>query len=713
MDVPNSSEDLSRRRFYVGEWLVEPQLNRISRNAKTVHLEPKTTAVLVFLAQRQGSVVSRDEMFDSVWGSTFVTDNTLTRTVSRLRRALQDDWQSPRYLETISKSGYRLIASVRKADADCPEAEGIGGSPLGDRPEPNRKRRPALVLALATAALLVAASAFVATFRAPDSAPVGLDPSPLLTLVGRQSSSTLSPDGTRVAFAWAGESQDNWDIYVKMLGSENPLRLTTGEWAERDPAWSADGRSIAFIRVEGEQAGIFRISSMGGPAARIGECSPQARHPAWSPSENALAYSDVSSKDSPRRLWLLDLAGRASRPITSAEGSAGGDTHPKFSADGKSLVFIRAASLRRDDVMLLSLEDGKETLLADEGEVRGLDWAPDGKSVIYSSNRSGQFALWRLPIGGGEPVRLPINDQWVTEPSVARQGNRLIYRKFSDVVDLWSVALDEDYQAVGDPTRIAPSTRSEFLPAITGDGSRIAFISNRSGEFEVWSCDLTSGQLTRHTDLKGPIPAGPVWSRDGRSLVFDSPAAGNLDLYVVDYDSRRPRALTSEPSDEMNAGFSRDGATLYFASNRTGRFEIWKMKWPDGPARQVTTNGGFFGQEDYSGESLYYSKTDAVLWRRPVAGGTEQKIGRLHPYDWASWVPVEGGAVFVTRGPTAIRHIRLSDQAMTIIRQLSRQMPYLGSSITLTADSRQLVFAEIADSDDEVMLVELGDFTPR
>ncbi len=701
--VPNGFASAS---FYVDQWLVEPRLNRISRNGTTDHIEPKTMAVLVFLAEHQGRVVDREELFDSVWGSTFVTDNTLTRTVSRLRRALQDDWQNPRYLETISKSGYRLIASVRPAGDDRAGAESTRRTSLVEGQAFVRRRWTRVSIALAVlASSITVASVYIATLSS-DSASTALDPQPVLTLVGRQTSSTLSPDGTRVAFSWAGEDQKNWDIYIKMLGSENPLRLTTTEWRETDPAWSRDGRSIAFIRVEGEEAAIFRVASIGGVATRIGDCSPKARHLAWSPSGDSLVFSDVSSKDGSRQLFALDPVRQTTRPLTGVKGTTAGDSRPVFSPDGRNLIFIRATSLRRDKVMLLSLEDSQETLLTDAGEVRGHDWTPDGRSVIYSSNRAGQFALWRLPISGGEPARLPINDQWVTEPSVARDKNRLIYRKFSDVIDLWSFDLDEDFKVTGDRQRLAPSTRTEFLPTISGDGSRIGFISNRTGEFEVWSSDLTSGELIKHSNLKGPVPGGPAWSPDGRSLVFDSPAAGNLDLYLVEHDSRRPRPLTSGPSDETNASFSRDGSTLYFSSNRSGRFEIWKMEWPDGPVRQVTKNGGFFAQENIEGEYLYYSKTDAGLWRKPLEGGPEERLGALHSYDWASWVPVPGGAVFVTRGPTTIRHLRIEDEARTIIHQPEKQIPYLGRTIALTADSKRLVYAEIAQSDDEVMMVE-------
>jgi DNA-binding winged helix-turn-helix (wHTH) protein len=102
-----------RRDIQLGEWLVQPHLNRISRAGKTVQLEPKLMDVLSFLAERAGQVVSKEEISDAVWTDQFVTESVITRAIAGLRRALEDDAQNPTYIETISKRGYRLIILLR------------------------------------------------------------------------------------------------------------------------------------------------------------------------------------------------------------------------------------------------------------------------------------------------------------------------------------------------------------------------------------------------------------------------------------------------------------------------------------------------------------------------------------------------------------------------------------------------------------------------
>ncbi len=110
--------------FQLDDWLVQPSLNRLSRGGDSVQVEPKLMDVLAFLAANAGEVVSKDDITDAVWTDQFITDSVVTRAIAALRRALQDSAQSPRYIETISKRGYRLIAPtvVPRAPAPPPSA---------------------------------------------------------------------------------------------------------------------------------------------------------------------------------------------------------------------------------------------------------------------------------------------------------------------------------------------------------------------------------------------------------------------------------------------------------------------------------------------------------------------------------------------------------------------------------------------------------------
>jgi len=102
----------SQSDFHVGDWLVQPSLNVIGQAGTVRHLEPQVMDLLAFLATSGGRVVSKDEIIDTVWQGRFIAEATLTRSMADLRRALGDDQRSPRYIETIPKRGYRLVAHV-------------------------------------------------------------------------------------------------------------------------------------------------------------------------------------------------------------------------------------------------------------------------------------------------------------------------------------------------------------------------------------------------------------------------------------------------------------------------------------------------------------------------------------------------------------------------------------------------------------------------
>lgn len=112
------------KSFYLAGWYVDTGTNRLVQNEKEVKLESKVMAVLHFLAQHKGELVSREVLEQAVWKDTVVGYDALTNCIAKLRKVLDDNPRQPEYIETISKKGYRLIAEVSQADTppDCSNA---------------------------------------------------------------------------------------------------------------------------------------------------------------------------------------------------------------------------------------------------------------------------------------------------------------------------------------------------------------------------------------------------------------------------------------------------------------------------------------------------------------------------------------------------------------------------------------------------------------
>jgi DNA-binding winged helix-turn-helix (wHTH) protein len=216
--------------FRVCEFLIEPQLNTITGAEKTARVERKVTQVLVCLAEHAGEVLPKEKLMQSVWTDTFVTDDVLTRSISELRKVFEDDAKEPRFIQTIPRSGYRLIAPISYAE----ENEKRIDSPS---PEPV-KSWTRLVW---TAGVLVGVSLFAVAAWYLYSHGNSKQPQPVLTAIplttdpGFEGMPSLPPDGGQVAFVSGGPESDNFDIYVKQIGGGPPRRLTSDPAVDEFP----------------------------------------------------------------------------------------------------------------------------------------------------------------------------------------------------------------------------------------------------------------------------------------------------------------------------------------------------------------------------------------------------------------------------------------------------------------------------------------------
>jgi DNA-binding winged helix-turn-helix (wHTH) protein len=182
-------------------------------------------------------------------------------------------------------------------------------------------------------------------------------------------------------------------------------------------------------------------------------------------------------------------------------------------------------------------------------------------------------------------------------------------------------------------------------PQISPDGKRIAFMSNRSGPWQIWVSDLDGSNPAQ---LSFTQSAGtPRWSPDGRTIAFDAPSKDGTSIYLVAADGSQPARLIVQG---LVPSFSRDGKWIYYASDTTGSFQVWKLPLVGGAPVQMTFNEGFAALESADGY-LYYSKSpepNPAICRVPVAGGEEScSLAHLRPRTWSSWAVTRDGILFV------------------------------------------------------------------
>ncbi|MBO6577239.1 MAG: PD40 domain-containing protein [Rhodothermales bacterium] len=686
-------------RFRLGAWLVEPSLNRISRPGTVRQLDPRLTQVLLCLSETPGQVVRREELLDQVWRDVVVSENTISSAIARLRKLLGDDWQNPSYIETISKSGYRLIAPVR-------HDEGPRLLTLVQNP-PSTVGAGAFSWGLAGGASLIALTLIVIAIwpRATGTLPTDLlEARPLLTLSGEEHGAVLSPDGRHVAFAWRTPDRDAIDVYVQLIGEPNAVRFTDGPGPAGLPAWSPDGASLAFAAadtVRGE-CGLYRKPLIGGQRLRIGSCPNGIAALDWSPDGSTLVMTGRPTPAQPAQLGLVDVGTGVHRPLLPPPTTGRGDVDPHFSPDGSRIAFRRFRPAGGADLFTVSADGSELTRLTFDSasHVQGVTWLPDGRSLLITSNREGRYRLWRVTAGGDAPTRLAHFDHGMGRLHHARGAGRFLYRSLRDESDLWQISLDS--LGLG-PSPVLYSSREDIAPAYSPDGHRIAFASRRSGQYEIWSGHPSGQELIQHTAFDGAPIGAPRWSPDASRIVFDASTEGHADLWQVPADGRNPSRLTSHPADEVNPRYSPDGSRLYFASNRTGRWEVWRMPVSGGSPRQITRDGGFDAWE--LGDWIWFSRIDSTgIWRMPRSGGSAERITTdIRPWHWGSWAPVGDSLIFVRQsGAIAVQR----GAAVRDLYRPEKRLSGAGPAITLSPDGRSIVFARVERSDDEVMLVD-------
>ena len=504
---------------------------------------------------------------------------------------------------------------------------------------------------------------------------------------------------------WSGEKSDNADIYVKLIGSETQLRLTTDPAADTNPVWSPDGRWIAFLRQSATEKGVYILPSLGGPARKLATVNAMEGL-AWFSDGKSLALADRDSPEAPFSIFRLSKETGEKPRLTSPPAQTLGDVKPAISPNGETLAFIRCSS--GCDLYLMPIRGGEVQKLTDLNDVSELAWSADGSQLIFSTGPGGN--LWRLSVSGGVPEPIAAAGQGVGGPTL--RGNRLAYAQGTVDRNIWQLGLKGSKSLGQRPVPVITSTRNDDSPQFSPDGKKIVFASTRSGTTEIWLCDRDGQNPVQLTSFDGPWTGTPRWAPDGRQIAFDTRSQGNPDIWVLSLDGGQPRRLTTEPSEDVVPSWSRDGRWIYFGSNRSGKLQIRKIPKEGGPAVQLTKDGGFEGFESPDGKFFYYAKGRRMpgIWRIPVEGGEETPVLDEHKAGfWRHWAVSDSGIHFATAEVPAhplIEFYGFATGNVAFVCRLDKPIDLSRPGLSVSPDGRSLLFTQQDQISSDIMLME-------
>jgi Tol biopolymer transport system component/DNA-binding winged helix-turn-helix (wHTH) protein len=563
------------RMVQFGVFEVDLRAGELRRNGSRVRLQEQPFQILALLLERPGEVVTRDQLRTRLWpADTFVDfDHSLNAAVRRLRDALGDSAENPRFVETVARRGYRFLAPV---DGATPAV--ASSAPV--TPKPAHDWRLA-----AAAGILLLAGIGVGLFvgrRAPPSL------SPPTPIVERRltanpdddpvSSAAISADGKNLALS------DGTGFYLRQIdsGETHPLPLPEGFKAQ-PVAWFPDGDHILATSVAGptQLPGLWQLSTIGGSPRKL---SDQGREAAVSPDGSQIVFLKGAAKS--QQVWLMRADGQQPRQIAGELGDL--FRSPVWSADGKRVAFLRAAYRGADpQIEILDLANNQHTVVLTNTRLGpALAWLND--RIFYALREAPpsqtETNVWSLTVDSrtgkplGAPTRITSSVGGVQSLSLSSDGKRLAYVKEGWQPDVYVARVEANGYRLSTPRRLTLDDRQDFPWAWTRDSKQVLFGSDRDGAFHIFrqSPEQTTPELLVGGSEQSMLPR---LTPDGTQIVylqfrqaFDS--SGPIRMMRIPASGGPPQLVLESPG-ITNQQCARLPSTLCLYSEVEGKRLIW------------------------------------------------------------------------------------------------------------------------------------------
>jgi eukaryotic-like serine/threonine-protein kinase len=642
-----------------GPFQFDVRAGELTKHGLRIRLQEQPFQILRMLLMRPGEIVLREEIRQNLWPDDTVVefDHSINAAIKRLRDALGESAESPRYVETVARRGYRFIGKLEGILAPQPTLiraelmEDTTAGPTLPIGEPKRKLIPQRIGIVAMAIAIVALASLlsislsrkplveVPRLRFSIPAPEG---TAFTNLYG---GATISPDGRFLAFTALRSRALSSTLWLRAADSMDARELPGSDGAVT-AFWSPDSKWIAFFA----NGKIKKIPVSGGSAQVLCDAFVLTDWDSgtWS-SEGIIVFSS--------RGVLHRISADGGLPTVLTKPNAWrqeiGYLAPRFLSAGRRLFyFIDSTDPNTEGLYGTSVDRPEERIRIVGSRSQG-EYVPPrpGRSAYLLWVRektlvAQPFSAERVQLSGSQ---LPITEDiavsaagtgafWVSNTGL------LVYRSGSS-----EKTRMQWISRAGSALDTIDKDGVYGVPRISPDGRRVA-IRNRtdSGNTDVWIYEFSSARMTRQTFDPG-AETFPVWSPDGRQLAFscggicrgnadgtgpaerlapegltkrllDWSSDGSYLLYTETHpqtlgdlwvlplrDGRKPTPFLRTPFNEFYGQFSPDSKWIAYTSDESGREEIYIRSFPDsGSKRQVSNSGGVQPRWRRDGKELFY-----------------------------------------------------------------------------------------------------------
>jgi DNA-binding winged helix-turn-helix (wHTH) protein/Tol biopolymer transport system component len=631
-------------RLRVGEFEVDLRSGELRCNGDKVKLQERPFQILAALLERPGEMVSREEIQRKLWpNDTFVDfEHSINTAVKKLREALGDGAENPRFIETLPRRGYRLIAEVQPigqngTGTELPISPGEPGFETSAA-TPRFNRRRILFIAGTLAIFLMTCSLALIFYLSPwhrTSAPSRSSWVQITRFPDGATSPALSPDGRMIAFIRGPETfVSPGQIYVKMLPDGEPVQLTHDNSTKMAPVFSPDGSRIAYTATDASFGwNTWIVPVLGGEPREL------------LPNAAALTWTD------PKHVMFSEIKTRGPMGIAAAQESRAEERNVYLPADG--MAHRSWVSPNGKWVLISEMDrigwrpcrvvpfDGStvgDTVGPPTARCTYAGWSPDGATMFFSADAGDGYHIWRQHFPRGAPEQLTFGATEEEGIAISADGRTLITSAGIRESTVWLHDRRGDRQISGEGFAsmpglgfAIPSAHSTFSP----DGKSLYYLVREKGSRtwnsgELWMADINSGRT--EPVLPGVSMSGFDIAPDGERVAFWTPdAAGTPRAWVAPLDRRSPpKQLTLSEAEWPSFG---PGGEIYVLM-REGAQQLVSSIGPDGIAHRMTTAdpNAIFTADSPNGDFLLTGFSPLIA--QPVQGGSPIRICSFCSVGW-------------------------------------------------------------------------------
>lgn len=601
--------DLQRRGLY--------------RGRQRLHLTSKPLETLIFLAEHGGQTIEKQDLLDAVWKDTFVTEDTLVHAIREIRRALGDDKENPRFVQTVPRRGYRFVGEIAVSHVASVSPQ-IVPEPVDLPVSPAKPKRVILLGFWIAAAVLIMMGVLIWAFWPHGGTSKVLRPTKEPRVGGIYQKLTsgefysgkpaFSPDGKFILYTSSSEeTRGHGDLFIRQFPGGTPLRITNKMDPSGDlPVFTADGSHVVFSVPRLDQAGVrnhdlWQVPSFGGPPVRLIDSASGA---GFSPDGRWIAYTKHLS--SGNALWFSPVRALEVHLEVSAEGYT-----PRWSPNGEWLAYTTSDPNNTvGDIWLcrVSESDGGQLGLSNQRQITnekqqiyGLTWAADSRSIIFASKRGGSMQLYRVSIADGSisPVLTGVGEY--AAPSASPESNMIVFQQYRLVNDLMMTTLGEQNEA-------KEITYGEFQrwPRVSPSGRKVVGVLRQVDDTE--HLYLTDPETKSGSPLSDRDARHPCWlDEENVAFLSPDPLSQSTDILVVNTTTRETRSLTHFSGEANWLAVHPDGKRVAVVMVTTGGKESILL-------RDLSSLTDMIIQEGAEYEHLRWAPDGTALcWNRPGA----------------------------------------------------------------------------------------------